>query len=611
MKRFFFFALTIPIVSLLQVLLAQEGKDKISELSELGPQIKEMMQVHKLSGLSMAILENDKIIWSDSYGVKENGKEQKITKETAFSTASISKAVTATVCLLLQEQGKIDIDKPVRKYLKRWKLPNSSFLQKTDLTIRHLLSHTGGVSHGGYADFYGEDTVPDIVQVLNGVLLPNHDKGIEILFEPGTEAKYSGGGYVIVQMAIEDILGRPFQSIVKEMIFDSLQMEHSTMLQPNQKDFPTDVAKVHDVSQNVIRTGLPICPQLGPSGMWSSAKDLAKFALEMQKALNNKNTKVISPAVAKALTEIVSYSYSGGGALGWQRSFAYGNLEWVTIAGSNAGVGGEINISYKGGKGIVLLANGETINRLPIFNFIRTEVINRLGWGQELQETHPLNDEEFITAIQGSYLDFMFGDFSETVTITNNKRNLSIASPVLKLLTGSSTNMLYHQGNYIFKVTDYPNYIQFNYNGTTLDSVSIYRDNAALEKWTVPISDLKTMQVRLMEVFSIPDFQIAKEQYQELLKKTPQYDFSNSILQVGVSFFSRGEIERSLQLFEYNSQQHPKNPDSYLALAEVHERLGRLKVAIAYYQDALEIIKDEKTKSAIIAKIQTLKKTKS
>ncbi len=109
-----------------------------------------------------------------------------------------------------------------------------------------------------------------------------------------------------------------------------------------------------------------------------------------------------------------------------------------------------------------------------------------------------------------------------------------------------------------------------------------------------------------MEIFTEADFKIAKQHYHTLLANTAKYDFSNSLLQLGVSFFSRGETHRALQMFEFNAEQHPVNPDSHLALAEVHERLGSLKKAIIHYQDALAITEDEKTKSAISTKIKIL-----
>ena len=265
----------------------QQNKDtSVVELNNLSNEIKAKMEENNLAGISIAVIEDYKIIWSKEFGVREVNTSEKIDENTAFSTASISKAFTATICLILDEQNIIDIDAPVHNYLKRWKLPESEYLKKTDLTIRHLLSHTGGTSHSGYADFYEGDNIPNIIDCLNGKGLPNYDTGIEIEFEPGTDASYSGGGYVIVQLAIEDVLDKSFAEIAEEVLIQPLHMNNTTMLQPNEKGFFQNVAKCHDTKKQVISSGLPICPQLGPSGLWSTSNNLAQFAIETQNALN-------------------------------------------------------------------------------------------------------------------------------------------------------------------------------------------------------------------------------------------------------------------------------------------------------------------------------------
>jgi hypothetical protein len=415
-------------------------------------------------------------------------------------------------------------------------------------------------------------------------LLPKTDKPIEFLFEPGTDALYSGGGFVIVQLALEDALNKPFQDIVAETIFKPLQMNHTTMIQPNQEGFLTNVAKVHNINKEVIRTGIPICPQLGPSGTWSTAKDLALFALETQNALNGKKTKIINRGLAKKLSKIITYKYKGGGALGWERSYAFGNIDWLTIMGVNTGVGGEINIAMEGGKGIVMLANGETKNRLPVFNFLRSEIFTRLNWNKKITDTTMPLDYTFIKNVQGSYLDFMYGDFSETVTISENNNELFVTSQPIKLLTGSEKNKMYHIGDNIFKVDGYPNLIEFEIKNDSVKSISIYRNKEEKNKWNIPIENLKTIGVKLLDVFSNIDFDSCKMQYKILKNENPAYDFSNSLIEIGVVFYSRNDLEKALRIFEFNAVENPNNPTSFLALAEINERIGNRKETLKYYQ---------------------------
>jgi CubicO group peptidase (beta-lactamase class C family) len=193
--------------------------------------------------------------------------------------------VTGTIAVMLAEKGVIDLDLPVSQYLKSWVLPASPLTKNKAITIRHLLTHTAGMTQGGFADFYLGDDIPTLIESLNGQKLPRYNKPISVKFEPETDWDYSGGGYVIAQVAIEDVTGKTLAQLAEEMLFKPLGMSHSTMYQHGHPKFLNNVAKVHDSEQKVIGTGLPICPQIAPSGMWSTALDMAKFVIEYQKAL--------------------------------------------------------------------------------------------------------------------------------------------------------------------------------------------------------------------------------------------------------------------------------------------------------------------------------------
>jgi CubicO group peptidase (beta-lactamase class C family) len=154
--------------------------------------VEQAMAENDLKGLSVAIFENYKLVWTETWGVKDVKSKESIDENTAFSTASIAKPITAILIIMLEEKGLISLDDPVSKYLKRWHLPESKFLKDTKLTLKHLLSHTAGTTQHGFADFYSGDTIPTIVQSLKGEL-PNYDEEIDFNWKPGTGWGYSGG----------------------------------------------------------------------------------------------------------------------------------------------------------------------------------------------------------------------------------------------------------------------------------------------------------------------------------------------------------------------------------------------------------------------------------
>ncbi|TDE44515.1 class A beta-lactamase-related serine hydrolase [Flavobacterium rhamnosiphilum] len=217
--------------------------------------IEQQLEKHKLAGFSLVVFENYEIVYSKQFGVKSINSKEKIDQNTAFSTASISKPITALLCFMLEEKGLVNLDDPIDGYLKRWHLPKSKFTENNSPTWRQFLNHTAGTTQGGFADYYEGDTIPTIKQSLLGKI-PRYDKEIEFLFTPGTNWEYSGGGYVIVQMALEDTFNKPIAELAKEYIFSPLGLKNTTMIQPNENGFLTNVALVHDENEKVIKNRL-------------------------------------------------------------------------------------------------------------------------------------------------------------------------------------------------------------------------------------------------------------------------------------------------------------------------------------------------------------------
>lgn len=438
-------------------------------------QIEPQLKKYNLPGFSLVVFENYKVVYSHQWGVKSMDSKEKIDGNTAFSTASISKPITALLCHILEEKGLINLNDPIDKYLKRWHLPKSKFTENNNPTWKPFLNHTSGTSQGGFEDHYEGETIPTLKQSLLGQI-PRYDREIEFLFTPGTSFEYSGGGYVIVQMALEDTFNKPIAELAREYIFSPLGLKNTTMTQPDEKGFPSNVALVHDKDGKVIKTGLPITPQVGPSGMWSTPADLAQLSMEIQNALRNKNNKVISHAVAKKVTEVTALKNAvGGWSYGWQKSFGYNNYDWFSCNGSNTGVGGSTFATMTDGNGFVFLANGEKPNRIPVMTQTQKKILTLMNWdgktvNEEIQEM-PLSLKKQLI---GTYDDFLYSQGVATKIVEKNNR-LYVESPLLDHFKGKNDNELVYLKNGLFKITDYPNLLKFDFNNGTLSSVTLKR----------------------------------------------------------------------------------------------------------------------------------------
>lgn len=585
----------------------EKPANKIIALDSLKASTASLMIKYNLKGLSVAVFENYKIIWTNEWGTKAADSEEKINPNTAFSTASISKPITAIVCAILEEKGIINLDDPISKYLKRWQLPKSDFTKDIDVTWKQLLSHTAGTSQGGFEDYYTGDSIPTIVESLQGKLLPRSKEAIKFLFKPGTNWEYSGGGYVIIQCALEDHLGKPLAEIVKEYLIDPLKLQNSTMLQPNEKGFLTNIAKVHNSKGKIIRTGIPITPQVAPSGLWSTPTDLATITIEMQKALLGKGNKVISTAVAKKVTNIVTLNGARGWSYGWQRSLGWGNQDWFSHDGSNTGTGGELLGAMTNGNGIAILANGDKPNRLPVMSYVENEIINKLNWYTTINEKTTKDIPLALSkAIKGYYTEILYGyDRMGTTQIFEENKKLYLNSPFLKENFDEDKSKMYYIGNNTFKINNYPNTIQFNLNGSNeLKGITISRQGYKVKNLELTLDQIRTPQTETIEIFSDANFEMAVAKFNKLRLKYPDFNFENTLNNLGYSFYNKNQTNLSIQIFALNCNEYPNSANTYDSLGEIYELTGNLNLAKKNYQKSLELNPKNDNAKQMLAKIE-------
>lgn len=177
------------------------------------------------AGLSVALIENCAVSWRGNFGLADKASKRSIDSNTRFQFGSMSKPITAWAVMTLVEQRKIDLDQPVNKYLKSWKLESSQF-DSSEVTVRRVLQHTAGLSVPSVSGVDAGTEVPSLIDELSG-------KGpsataVTIIEKPGTKFIYSGGGYALLQLMIEDVTGTSFEKYVQQIIFKPLGMTTAT-----------------------------------------------------------------------------------------------------------------------------------------------------------------------------------------------------------------------------------------------------------------------------------------------------------------------------------------------------------------------------------------------
>lgn len=224
---------------------------------------------------------------------------QPVDGDTLFQVASLSKWLAAWGVMRLIEDGAVDLDAPVSTYLTRWSLPASSYGNE-GVTIRRLLSHTAGLGDGlGYNGFEKRDDVQSLEASLSkaGDASPAANGTLAVVQEPGSEWDYSGGGYTLLQLLIEEVSGQSFGDYMKARVFEPLGMDRST--------FDFDEAREAGLAENYRLDGetepFRYYTALAATSAFTSANDLTAFAKAQIPALIDESETVLRQATLRQM----------------------------------------------------------------------------------------------------------------------------------------------------------------------------------------------------------------------------------------------------------------------------------------------------------------------
>lgn len=353
------------------------------------------MAALKVPGLSIAVIHDGRIEWARGYGViKEGGA--KVTSRTLFQAASASKPITAFAALRAVESRRLDLDSDVNQYLKHWKVPTNSFTDQTKVTLRELLTHTAGMTVHGFPGYGSNVPLPTLMQVLEGAP-PANTPPIHVDMLPGTQWRYSGGGYVAVQQVLEDVTGQTFSKFVKDTVLTPAGMNHSTFEQPLPQSLLADAAMPFDSNGRSLEGGPHVFPEEAPAGLWTTPSDLARYAIEVQRSLEGKAKGLLSQAMARQmLTPAINHWGLGlriGGS-GRQPYFEHG--------GANPGYRCDL-VAYENGDGAVVMTNSD--NGSMLIGEVLETIAHEYGWADFQPTTHHVAkiDPRRFDVLTGSY----------------------------------------------------------------------------------------------------------------------------------------------------------------------------------------------------------------
>lgn len=257
------------------------------------------MAHYKVPGVSIAVINDNKIEWAKGYGVIKAESGAAVTPDTYFEAASTTKLLTSVITLHFVEQKRLDLDEDINTYLKSWKIPANDFTREKKVTLRLLLTHQAGINRPDGMFSWEDGSVPSLVQVLKGEP-PAQNKPAVVEFVPGSKWQYSNMGYVVIQMVLEDVLGKPFPQIAQETVFRPLGMKSSTLVYPLRAELKAAEAVPHDAEGKAHEPGM-IPTAVAHAGLMTTPSDLALFTVELMRAYQGRSDRILSSEMARRL----------------------------------------------------------------------------------------------------------------------------------------------------------------------------------------------------------------------------------------------------------------------------------------------------------------------
>jgi CubicO group peptidase (beta-lactamase class C family) len=271
-------------------------------------------EIHKekMPGLALAVIRDGKIIKAQGYGLSNVELNVPVKPETIFQTGSVGKQFTATAVMMLVEEGKVSLDDKISKYF-----PESPAAWK-DITVRHLLTHTSGITD------YGSETkkIIDLRVDYSEDELVRRFAEFPLDFPPGSKWSYSNSGYVILGVLIHRISGKFYGDFLEERVFHPLHMDATHII--SEENIVPNRSSGYRLVNGVLKNQEWVAPKLNTTAdgaLYTNVLDMAKWdaALTQQSLLKKSSYDQMYTPVR--LTDGTAHPYG----FGWEIAATHGH----------------------------------------------------------------------------------------------------------------------------------------------------------------------------------------------------------------------------------------------------------------------------------------------
>jgi CubicO group peptidase (beta-lactamase class C family)/D-alanyl-D-alanine dipeptidase len=385
----------------------------------LSQAMQELATREDIPSVAVGVFDRNGMIWSGAHGYADAARTEAAGALTPYYAGSISKLFTDIVAMQLVEEGRLDLDTPVRTYLPDF-APANPF--QTEITLRFLMTHRSGLVReppvGSYYDI-GDQNLADVVRSLNNTTL---------VAEPGTLTKYSNAAIAVVGRVIEAVEGKPYAQVMRERLLDRLGMSASAF----SSDARPRPAPAYAMIPGYDTERVP-APRLGrigldaAGGLVTTVDDLARFGRAILNQGAGEHGRMLSSA---SFAEMTRRQFDGGA-----RTFGLGfdirtdgGVVSIGHGGAIYGYVADLRVLPDQGIGVVafaaldLSAAPMTLSELAL----RATIAARTGQAQPgvPAPSQVLSETERL-ALQGSYFDA-----GESVYVRSRAGEVYIEAPI-------------------------------------------------------------------------------------------------------------------------------------------------------------------------------------
>ena len=361
--------------------------------------IRSELESKGLPTLSIAVVDDQEIVWAGGYGLADPERETPVTPETVYRVASVSKLFTALTVMQLVERGDLDLDEPITTYLPDFR-PDSDF--DTPITLRQLHSHRSGLVREPPVGHYFDPTEPSLeatVMSLNETAL---------IYPPETRTKYSNAAVSVAGYVVEQTQGEPYGEYVQRALLDPLGLKKTSFLpRPGLRD-DLGIGYMWRFDSNAFVEAPVFELGIGPAAnLYTTVSDLGRFMSALFAIKDGRKTGILKPeSLEEAWTiQLSPPEVEAGYGLGFYVSDFQGHRR-VQHAGVMYGYATRVYALPDRKLGVAIVANLDATN--PVVDRIGNYALSLLlaeNDGQplpDIEQTEPI-DPARARALDGRY----------------------------------------------------------------------------------------------------------------------------------------------------------------------------------------------------------------